>query len=158
MIEGTFDYGNFTDTIIKIVKDNLGVDLVLEDDVGPQPEYPYFSYTITSPHISVTQDVVSNEVFELVMSITCHDKNSISVLDLAETLRKSFREDAIHEVLRANKIAIANIESTTTRDIPLIEIYEYRAGFDIHLRVQDSFAENLPQISTIDLTNKKITK
>lgn len=157
-LKGTFDYGNLVDTLINIAKDNMNMDMVLENDMGDQPAYPFYSFTITSPHINVTKDVVNGEVFELTLSITCHDKSSISALSLAESFRKLFRTDAIHQTLQTNNIAIIGIDSTTNRDIPLIDIYEYRAGFDVHLRVRDSFMESLPQINSVDLKNKNIEK
>jgi len=157
-LKGTFDYGNLVDTLINIAKDNMDMDMVLEDGMGDQPPYPFYSFTMTSPHINVTRDVVSDEVFELVLSITCHDKNCTSTLSLAESLRKLLRTDAVRQTLQTNNIAIIGIDTTTNRDIPLIDIYEYRAGFDVHLRVQDSFMESLPQINSVDLKNKNIEK
>jgi len=46
-LKGTFDYGNLVDTLINIAEDNMDMDMVLEDGMGDQPPYPFYSFTMT---------------------------------------------------------------------------------------------------------------
>ncbi len=128
--------------------------LVVSDSSGPQPEMPFFSYTLINSHLHLTVDVVDHEVFNLVISITCHSNDEFEALNYAGELTKALRGRQSSATLSQAGIGILEISDPTDRSSMLVNDYVYSVGFDLTLQVRDDYEQNLNLISSVEITNK----
>lgn len=155
---GVFDYGQLADLLIQQVKNLTGCETVENDYSGQQPAYPFFSYKITTPYIQVVQQMNSNEMFELTVSVNAHTASSIQSLQLATTLVKQLKTEQVRRAFRAQSIVIVDVDAVTNRSIFQIDDYERIVGFDLHLRVVDDFQEVTPQVNKVNVDGKSINQ
>lgn len=138
--------------LIAHVKEAIDCNLIEANASGPQPSFPFATYTIIDPFISIQFEDGENEPFESVISITLHDDSSLDVLNLATKLRKSFTTEANLRKFRELGIVIVSLEPTASRDNLITIDYERLAGFDLRIRTQDSFVDETKEpIDNINL-------
>ncbi|QBO37278.1 hypothetical protein EQG49_12815 [Periweissella cryptocerci] len=159
----TFDYVSLIKTLRGIVKQFTGYQLIERESAGSPEHYPFFSYSFLNDHIDVTSDRTADGTFELVLSITCLDDDSLRVKTEANRLRAVFESYQVHELLAKRAVSVVDITSSGSRnafkgldDYYSIN-YERRAGFDMRLRVEEHADEEdvLGVIETIDLENQE---
>lgn len=138
--------------LIAHVKEAIDCNLIEANASGPQPSLPFATYTIIDPFISIQFEDSENEPFESVISITLHDDSSLDVLNLATKLRKSFTAETSLRKFRALGIVIVSMEPTASRDNLITIDYERLAGFDLRVRVRDSYQDDTKEpITNINL-------
>lgn len=109
----SFDYLNLAEILIDFLKKKTKLDIIESDSVGPQLESPFITYSVISPYIPITVDIVDNEQFECVLSLTIHEKSKLKALNLSERLRKLFQQLGTRQHLQDKDIIVVS----TTRSI-----------------------------------------
>ena len=147
-MSGVFDYSNLAKLLIDCLEKNLKLPMIESNSTGPQPDAPFVTYTVTSPYIAITSDVIEKEVFECVLSLTIHHSSKLAALSLSERLRKLFHQKGIRLDFSTKDVVIVSTTRTQSRDNFISYDYERLAGFDLRLRVKDSFVDDT--IETIE--------
>ncbi|MGG3677490.1 hypothetical protein ABEU95_12435 [Heyndrickxia faecalis] len=142
-----FDYTVVTRALIKAIKDGTGYQLIEANSPGEQPEYPFCTFTITSPSIQIER-YYEGALFEMVVSLTWHGTSSVGVLNLAKKSESYLRSDAGRKTLADNGIALVDITGISSRDNFISIDYERTIGFDVRLLAKDTFTDD--SVDTIE--------
>jgi hypothetical protein len=145
-----FDYTSVTSALIQSVSDATGYQLIEGNSSGDQPEYPFCTFTFTSPMIEIERNY-DGRLFEIVLSLTWHDTSSIGVLNLSKKLETYLKSTLGRQTLEDNGIVLVDTSNSNARDNLISIDYERTAGFDIQLRVRDSFVDNADFIESIQI-------
>ncbi|MFT8928527.1 MAG: hypothetical protein ABF969_04240 [Sporolactobacillus sp.] len=143
-----FDYSNVTKTLVQAMG-LLGITLIQADSAGDQPSYPFATYTITTPKVIIGNQSGPQqaEQFEMVVSLTFKSQSAIQALNLAEQAQQYLRSNAGRSFLLDNGgLVLVSAQGFTNRDNFITIDYERNVGFDIQLRAQNPFVEELPPI------------
>lgn len=143
-----FDYKIITSSLIKAVKQATGVVCIEGNSSAQQPTYPFATFTITSPHI-VNQHDAEGSQFEVVVSLTYHDSSSISVLNLAKRCESFFGSHTGRTIFSEKNVVVVDIDNFDKRDNFISIDFERTAGFDVTLRVAETFVDDVPNIDNI---------
>jgi hypothetical protein len=144
-LSNDFDYTTVTSALIKAVKDGTGYPLIAGNSAGEPPPYPYCSYTITSPKIGIERDY-EGALFELVVSLTWHGTSSVGVLNLAKKTESYLKSSKGRKALSDKGIVVVSTSDFTSRDNFISIDYERMAGFDVQLRVRDTYVDDVEPI------------
>lgn len=145
-----FDYTTVTSALIKAIKDGTGYPAIAGNSAGEQPAYPFCTFTITSPKIDVER-FYEGALFEIVVSLTWHGISQIDVLNLSKKSESYLRSTLGKKALSDNGIAIVDILNSSSRDNLISIDYERTAGFDLRLRVRDTYIDNVDFIAGFKL-------
>lgn len=110
--------------------------VIMANQTSPIPEYPYISYTITSPVISdaktygVTNDGTRFKSMVQIWSFTVQSGDDTETANIALAAYDWFALVG-STYLSDNKIVAQRVGSITNRDNLLSIEYEYRQGFDV---------------------------
>lgn len=143
-----FDYKIITSSLIKAVKQATGVVCIEGNSSAQQPAYPFATFTITSPHI-VNQHDAEGSQFEVVVSLTYHDSSSISALNLAKRCESFFGSHNGRTIFSEKNVVVVDIDNFDKRDNFISIDFERAAGFDVTLRVAETFVDDVPNIDNI---------
>ncbi len=160
------DFERVRKVIVKALKEYLGCEVVLANQTAPIPEYPYVSFSITTPIVANRgtwgrcDDDMDRKQIEQIWSITVQsDKSGES----AQLCLKAY--DWLDHIgtlfLNDNKIVVQRLENITNRDNLLSVGYEYRNGFDVVFSLMDEISvDELDEgeIETIIINNKQETE
>jgi hypothetical protein len=140
----------YKDTNIRVIQGN---------QTAPKPPLPYGVYNVTSPYIKGVgrEDItyvedetgflkVKTEQYRVTLSFNFYAATNGDTIDLASKVRQWFLfmgEDFIEE----QNIALYEVSNTENRTTFLVDSYEYKYGFDVHLRLTD---EQMRQIQKIE--------
>ncbi|MFL2133009.1 LIC_12616 family protein [Desemzia sp. FAM 23990] len=148
----SFDYREFINKIATLLKTNFQLSLIESNSIGEQLDFPFVTYTITSPYISTTQDIVENEIFEMIISFTIHTRSTLDALNTSGNINKWFRSDTTRLVLAKDGIVVVKATNSGSRDNFVSVDYERTAGFDIRFRVTDQYiGEQVEGISAVQI-------
>lgn len=143
-----FDYKIITSSLIKAVKQATGVVCIEGNSSAQQPAYPFATFTITSPRV-VNQHDTEGSQFEVVVSLTYHDSSSISVLNLAKRCESFFGSHTGRTIFSEKNVVVVDIDNFDKRDNFISIDFERTAGFDVTLRVAETFVDDVPNIDNI---------
>lgn len=143
-----FDYKIITSSLIKAVKQATGVVCIEGNSSAQQPTYPFATFTITSPRI-INQHDAEGSQFEVVVSLTYHDSSSISVLNLAKRCESFFGSHNGRTIFSEKNVVVVDIDNFDKRDNFISIDFERTAGFDVTLRVAETFVDDVPNIDNI---------
>ncbi|MGG1481334.1 hypothetical protein ABE402_10550 [Bacillus smithii] len=147
-----FDYTTVTSALIKAIKDGTGYPLIADNSAGNPPPYPYCSFTITSPKIDIERDY-EGAIFELVVSLTWHGTSSVGVLNLAKKAESYLKSSQGRNALSDKGIVVVSTSGFTSRDNFISIDYERMAGFDVQLRVRDTYVDDVEPIEGFEINN-----
>lgn len=150
-MDNTYDYGLLAENLINLVEVATEKELIEDATTGPQPERPFFSYSIPSPYLPITVDIVDNEQFELVVSLKCHTDSTIQGLNLATKLRKYLTSFEGKLLLKEKDMILVSITKVGKRDNFISIEYERLTGFDVRFRVRDAYVDKVQEIENIDI-------
>lgn len=154
----SYDYRQLANNLAQAINMATNCVLIESNSVGDQPQYPFATYTITSPYIAITRDITDNECFEVVVSLTFHGDSGLDVLNLASRTNKWFRSFKGQCFLEGNGIIVVSVGATGSRDTFFTVDYERVAGLDIKLRVQDDYVDEIETIDSIVIGDTTIKK
>lgn len=118
------------------------------------PEYPFCQYTYTSAHKRITWDIVDNEIFEVVVSLTWRGLSGHEVLNLANATNKWFRSQEGRFFMQENDIVVVDVLNFGLRDTLISIEYERMAGLDLRLRVRDPYTQEIDEIDAVSIDNQ----
>lgn len=146
----SFDYSKLNKVFSSIAADKLELVLTEANGGGHQPEGTFISFDIISPYIPIDEyfDVTQKEAFEAVVSFTLFDISKTNALFAAQALRKTLTQFDVDIQLRQQGIIIAEIMPTNIRSIPEQVFDKHMVGFDVRLRLQETYTDD-----TIDPIN-----
>ena len=146
----SFDYSKLNKQFSSIAMNHLGLTLIETNGGGKQPEGTFISFDIISPYIPIDEyfDVTQEEAFEAVVSFTLFDISKTNALFAAQAWRKTLTQFDVDIQLRQQGIIIVEIMPTNIRSIPEQVFDKHMVGFDIRLRLQETYTDN-----TIDPIN-----
>jgi len=145
-----FDYTVISSSLIKAVRLLTSYPCIEANGSGEQPPWPFATFTISTPKITIQQDD-ANAPFELVVSLTWHDQSSMSVLNLAKKCESYFKSADGRNLFAEKGIVLVDVMGFDRRDNFISINYERMAGFDIRMRVVDPHEENIIPIEKIEI-------
>ncbi|MDO5397061.1 MAG: hypothetical protein Q4G33_03945 [bacterium] len=129
------DYEKIRNTVVDLLKQYTGVEVVLANQAAHIPERPYISFTITSPMIANNgtygrySDGFDRKPVKQIWSITSHTETTDEAAVIAQKAFDFF--ERFYEVLAEHEIVVVRLGNITNRDTFLTVDYEYRCGFDV---------------------------
>ena len=153
--------------IIKALKEAIGISVILADQSGHKPSYPYVSYKLISSQEESAHQNIRNvsgsgqdaiiktyEKSKAVLSFTFMDKENVSSLYTYATLALQwFKSVEGMETCKAQEIAVQIISPTIEdRTVYLDSFFENRIGFDVRFDYTGSPEETIEAIETITIT------
>ncbi|MGO3468410.1 MAG: phage neck terminator protein [Weissella hellenica] len=153
----SFDYSKLNKVFSSIAMDHLGLVLTEANGGGKQPEGTFISFDIISPYIPIDEffDVTQEEAFETVVSFTLFDISKTNALFAAQALRKTLTQFDVDIQLRQQGIIIAEIMPTNIRAIPEQVFDKHMVGFDVRLRLQETYTDGtIDSISDVEIEKR----
>lgn len=154
------------DDLLKLVRDSIylhtGLPVVDTDDPFNRPNYPFYSYKVTSyipeRHYGIfTETIAGEDVSEnlalqptLVLSFNAYDKELNIANTKAMTAWEWFKFIGV-PTLKQNDFVVTDVTAVYDRTIELGENYEYRYGFDVMLRTLHVISRTAPTIETYEI-------
>ena len=163
------DYAALRSAIVRPLAAALGIPVILSDQTGQIPPYPFVTYKMTSPYLETSVHgaesvrdapdgikVLQEKVVEVVFSFTVHSKDADEAYQLCYALVEYF-DFAGRDALRDAGITVVGISNVQNRDVFLTIEYERRVGCDVRFRVVNRSemtptAEVGDYIETADIT------
>ena len=145
------DYGAIKRTIVGHIKSNTGHEVVLQAGNAPQPDYPFCSYSVTSPYLPVSNAEVGEDMIEdveMVFSLTWHSRSATEAEGLAHQTAMLFKMRHATQMLGDANISVVRLEGFQNRDTFLTIDSERRVGLDVRIRVRH--IETSPSMETIE--------
>lgn len=154
----TYNYRRLMMTLGDFIKTKTGMALVESNTNGPQPAYPFFSWEIANPHKDIGfTDNVDNEEFEMEVEFTVHSTNHLDALNIAGELNKLFKTNELYMLGTQNQFYVIDLSDIESADNIISIQVERRVGFTVNLRVQDSFADEMPQIDDVSINGSPLS-
>lgn len=153
----SFDYSKLNKVFSSIARDHLGLVLTEANGGGKQPEGTFISFDIISPYIPIDEffDVTQEEAFETVVSFTLFDISKTNALFAAQALRKTLTQFDVDIQFRQQGIIIAEIMPTNIRSIPEQVFDKHMVGFDVRLRLQETYTDGtIDSISDVEIEKR----
>jgi len=153
----SFDYSKLNKVFSSIARDHLDLVLTEANGGGKQPEGTFISFDIISPYIPIDEffDVTQEEAFETVVSFTLFDISKTNALFAAQALRKTLTQFDVDIQLRQQGIIIAEIMPTNIRSIPEQVFDKHMVGFDVRLRLQETYTDGtIDSISDVEIEKR----
>lgn len=153
------DYAAVRSAIVRSLAAALGIPVIMGDQTGEMPPYPFVTYKMTSPHLAPAHGVESVEnvdrgirrtqekQVEIVFSFTVHSANADEAYQRCYALIEYF-DFAGRDTLRGAGITVVEVTNAQNRDVFLTVEYERRVGCDMRFRVvarsemDEQFIEN----------------
>lgn len=136
--------------------------VIMSDQSGPAPDYPYITYTVTSPYLpnggpnysTAVEDGNMVERFErhidLVISFTALSGDPDEAMAYAMLMIEYYQNRASYE-LREVGVVVVSVSNVQNRDNLLTIDYERRCGIDVRFRVIDSASQGIDPIDSADI-------
>lgn len=152
----TYDYRELIRPLIAVLKDKTGAKVYESSFEGRQSKDPFLTYEPVTPYIPLSVDVVDDEIWECTWSIDAVADDMIKAMSLAQKALKVLRTQEASLTFEDVGIYLVEEGQAERRDIPYIEgVQKHRVGFDIRIRVQDSFKDDVQTIDSIEQENKE---
>lgn len=153
------DYKLIMSSIIKIIKADTGKPVVPQNNTNDMPAYPFCTYTITSPYLSVSssyEDETLNETVEMVISLTWCAKDLFEAATYTQRTAAGLKHQKNRQILTENGITIVKCLNFGNRDTFLSIDTEFRNGFDLRIRVSSSDTREMDFIRDVNITTKLV--
>lgn len=126
--------------------------VVQQSSIGDQPEYPFCTYSVTSPYLQLGQpehytDVQERSIehYEQVYSFTIASTDEDEAMDLCLKAVQYFKFYGVQE-LKDKNIVVVKISNVTARDNMITINYERRYGFDVRVRVASEEVQEVTEV------------
>lgn len=141
------DYAAVRSAIVRPLAATLGTPVIMGDQTGEMPPYPFVTYKMTSPYLETSvhgaEGVVETENgivrtqekhIEVVFSFTVHSTNADEAYQKCYALVEFF-DFTGRTALRDADITVVGVSNVQNRDVFLTIEYERRVGCDVRFRV-----------------------
>lgn len=146
------NYETVISSVNKQVRQVLPHPIVGQSSTQERPDYPFATYTVTSPYLNAKtfkHDGHLVEDVEIVVSYTWLSKNSFEALSLAQRMATMVKATKTRQALQDAGIAVVRVDGFGNRDNFLTVEYERQVGFDLRLRVRHSDSNDYEDIVTV---------
>ena len=139
------DYENIRSVVAKGLREYLACPVVRSNQNEMPPDYPYISYTVTTPMsenkgtYGVCEDGTERKPFTQTWSISALSKDNAESVMLACKARE-WLDRVGTTYLSDNNVVVQSVGSVTNRDNFLSVEYEYKNGFDVLFSLFDVVA------------------
>lgn len=142
-------------TVVKGLKEYLGIPVIRSNQTGEPPPYPYVSYTIITP-MSQNKgtwgkytDGKERKPTTQTWSVTIQSNDNAEAVELAIKAHEWF--DHIGTVyFDDNSIVVQSVGNISNRDNMITIEYEYRNGFDVVLWLLSEIDDTTAATGTIE--------
>jgi len=140
------DYATLRSAIVQRLKSALGIPVIMGDQTGKMPSYPFVTYKMTSPYLAPVHGVegvldvgtgirrTQEKQVEVVFSFTVHARDADDSYQRCYALIEFF-DFTGRDALRGAGITVVEITNAQNRDVFLTIEYERRVGCDVRFRV-----------------------
>lgn len=140
------DYAAIRSAIVRPLSATLGIPVIMGDQTGEMPPYPFVTYKMTSPYLAPAHGVESVEQtafeikrkqekhVEIVFSFTVHSADADEAYQRCYALIEFF-DFTGRDSLRGTGITVVEVTSVQNRDVFLTVEYERRVGCDVRFRI-----------------------
>lgn len=141
------DYATLRSAIVRPLSAALGIPVIMGDQTGEMPPYPFVTYKMTSPYLEASVHGVEGvkgtaegikrtqeKHVEVVFSFTVHAKSADEAYQKCYALIEHF-DFSGRDTLRDAGIVVVEITNAQNRDVFLTIEYERRVGCDVRFRV-----------------------
>ena len=141
------NYRQIETIIVEGLKAHLGCEVIMANQHSPAPDYPYVSYTATTPKVTNNgtfgdwEDGVKRKEVQQIWSFTVQAKTDTESKVLALSAQDYFDETG-YLYLSDFNIAVQLLGNITCRDNLISIGYEYRNGFDVTFAIADEIEKN----------------
>lgn len=156
-MEKPFDWKAIMAKINGLIKQETGMDCIVEGGMGPQPPYPFFTYQI-KPYIpiGITHNV-DHEEFEADLNLMAHSQSANEAYSLCYMLAKLFETQQMDYLGDENNFYVVEIGDTDSSDNVITAQVERRADFTVRLRLLDTFEDKANTIGDIDINGANLS-
>lgn len=142
------DYNHIRTSIVSRLNRHLGMLVILENQTGQTPLYPFVTYKLISPYLPSGQgnygvepapdgvELAKQRDIEQVFSFTVHDTDSDRAYQACFNIIEYF-DFLGRDTLREQGIVVVEMTNVQSRDTFLTIEYERRVGVDVRIRVVD---------------------
>ena len=147
----TYDYLNLYRVFSSIIKSQLGLKMIELYSNGTPPKPPYIAFDIVSPRIP-NNYLEDDKVFECVVSFTVYSKDKLEALNTCGKLRELIANQTSRDVYEKEQIIVVERMSVQPRFVEETNQYAFMYGFDLRLRLVETYHEDTSFIEQINLT------
>lgn len=128
---------------------DTGLRIIQTNTTAPKPPLPYATYHLSSPYIkdkgqpNITTKETSDKLytdyedtFITTLSFNVYADKNETTIDHANKLRRWFLFFG-QDFLQDSGIAVVTVGNIENRTTFLVDSYEYKYGFDVHLRMTE---------------------
>lgn len=150
------DAEHLRSVVVKGLKEYVGIPVIRSNQNAEPPDYPYASYTITTPESANngTYGVYSDGVDRLPVTQTWSITVQSDKYDESLTLASKAREWLQHTgalYLNDNDVIVQSVTNITNRDNVISVEYEYKHGFDCVFWLMNEVERQVEEIETINI-------
>jgi hypothetical protein len=154
-----FDTKTFMTDVINLIKDKTGIDCYESENAGPQAKYPFFTFDFVDPHIPLPiTDNLDFEVFEMAIHFDCHSQSMYEADTNARQLRKLMGSQAMNMLGIQDNFYVIDVGAAENTDNEISIQVERKSGFQVNIRAQDSFQDDVTTLGDIELNGKQFPK
>lgn len=139
--------------------------VIMANQAVPTPQYPYLSYTVTTPVVSntkgysVAEDGTRYKPLVQIWSFTVQSGDDIEAMNIALEAYDWFALSG-NTYLSDNRIVAQRVGNITNRDNLLSIEYEYRRGFDVEFllmrEISKTDSEQSGYIESAPITHEEV--
>lgn len=150
------DAEHLRSVVVKGLKEYIGISVIRSNQNAEPPDYPYASYTITTPESANngTYGVYDDGVDRLPVTQTWSITVQSDQFEESVTLASKAREWLQHTgtlYLNDNNVIVQSVTNITNRDNMISVEYEYKNGFDVVFWLMDEVEMTVEEIESISI-------
>lgn len=145
----SYDYSILYKTFSRLIKSRLNLTMIELNGNGKPPEPPFVAFDIISPKIPLGF-LEDNRAFEAMVSFTIYSKKKLEAMQLCNDLRSIMGDTASSDVFSEKEIVMIERMPIQPRYVQESTDYAYMFGFDMRLRLWESYQDHVGTIENID--------
>lgn len=156
-MEKPFDWKALMAKINGLIKQETGMDCIVEGGMAPQPPYPFFTYQVR-PYIPIDiTDNVDREEFEAEIDFMCHSQSANEAYTLGNQLRKLFETQSMDYLGDENDFGVVDTSAVESSDNAITVQVERRTEFTVRLRLLDAFEDKANTVGDISINGPNLS-
>lgn len=154
------DFTSIRNIIISGLSDYLDVLVIDSSSVNEKPDYPYFSFTVTTSFSEEFENPKENSFYDdeniykedgnITFSFKSLSNNTDESINNAIKAVKYFKLYGV-DYLYENNISIKEVTNVENRNALMIEVYEVTNGFDVIFRVESNLIKDIINIEDVNV-------
>ena len=150
----SYDYSVLYKTFSRLIKSRLNLTMIELNGNGKPPEPPFVAFDIISPKIPLGF-LEDDRAFESVVSFTIYSKKKLEAMQLCNDLRSIMGDTDSRDVFKENSIVMVERMPVQARSVQESTNYAYMFGFDMRLRLWETYQDHVGTIENISFTRKE---